>query len=76
MKRFSIACLFQSAGILYDPADPNGLRQALWCCLTLDLKAMAQRAYEQVQQFTWEALAEKTLEAYNFDQATRVSQAT
>ena len=54
----------QSAGVLYDPGDPEGLYQALTQCMSLDLCKMGQAAFKQARKFTWENMAYKTLTAY------------
>lgn len=51
-------------GILYDPNDPGGLGEALSRCMTADLDAMGRAAFDRARQFTWEAVAKTTLEAY------------
>ncbi len=53
-----------SAGVLYDPGDPEGLYKALTHCMSLDLYEMGQAAFEQARKFTWENMAYKTLTAY------------
>jgi len=51
-------------GILYDPADPDGLRKALIRCRYLDLNAMGRQASRRAQQFTAKRVALETLKAY------------
>lgn len=53
------------SGVLYDPADPQGLRRALLRCTKLDLEAMGKRAYEHVERFTFHDLARETLRVYS-----------
>jgi len=56
--------LSPECGILYDPADSDGLRKALARCRTLDLDAMGRQASRRAQQFTAERVALETLRAY------------
>jgi beta-1,4-mannosyltransferase len=53
-------------GILYDAADPDALRGALLAAqdLDLDLHEMGRAAYKRAQEFRWDVVARKTLEAY------------
>ncbi len=64
----AIGCLTDvisaDSGLLYDPADPHGLRKALLECQTLDLEAMGRRAGERVREVTWHDMARQTLRAY------------
>lgn len=53
-----------SAGVLYDPGDPEGLYKVLIHCMSLDLYEMGQAAFEQAGKFTWENMANQTLTAY------------
>ena len=53
-----------SAGVLYNPGDPEGLYQALTHCMSLELTEMGQAAFEQARKFTWENMAKQTLKAY------------
>ncbi|MFO7675574.1 MAG: glycosyltransferase [bacterium] len=52
------------AGILYDPNDPAGLRDALLRCAAADLAVMGERAYRVAQTHTWAAAARVVLKAY------------
>jgi glycosyltransferase involved in cell wall biosynthesis len=64
----AIGCLPElltpECGILYDPADPDGLREALARCRHLALDAMGRQASRRAQQFTAERVALETLKAY------------
>jgi beta-1,4-mannosyltransferase len=64
----AIGCLPEllapECGILYDPADPDGLREALVRCRSLDLSAMGRQASRRAQQFNAERVAMETLKAY------------
>jgi glycosyltransferase involved in cell wall biosynthesis len=53
-----------SAGMLYDPGDPEGLYKALTHCVSLELTEMGQAAFEQAEKFTWENMANQTLSSY------------
>ena len=55
------------AGILYNPAYPDGLLRAPMLCRSLDLETMGKCAYEHVCQFTFDDLARGTLRAYGSD---------
>jgi glycosyltransferase involved in cell wall biosynthesis len=64
----AIGCLPElltpECGILYDPADADGLRKALVRCRHLDLDAMGRQASRRAQQFTAKRVALETLKAY------------
>jgi glycosyltransferase involved in cell wall biosynthesis len=51
-------------GILYDPKDADGLRQAMVSARQMDLVQMGENAYQHVLGFSWEQVAETTLIAY------------
>jgi beta-1,4-mannosyltransferase len=54
----------EDIGVLYDRREPHALRTALERCLTLDLETMGRSGYARVQQYTWERVAARTLQAY------------
>jgi glycosyltransferase involved in cell wall biosynthesis len=56
--------LTPECGILYDPADARGLRNALLRCSELDLDAMGREARRRAGQFTAKSVALETLKAY------------
>lgn len=51
-------------GILYDPSDPEGLRNGMRSCLSRDLDAMGRAAYDSIKEASWEVAAEKTTAVY------------
>jgi beta-1,4-mannosyltransferase len=53
-----------AAGILYDPAAPGSLAQALRDALRADLTAMGARARERAAQLDWSRIAVATSELY------------
>jgi beta-1,4-mannosyltransferase len=56
--------LIPECGILYDAADPDGLRKALARCRNSDLDSMGREARRRAQQFTAERVASQILKAY------------
>jgi beta-1,4-mannosyltransferase len=56
--------LSPDAGVLYEPREPDALGAALRHCLTADLAAIGQAAFERVRNRTWQAAAQQTLAAY------------
>lgn len=52
------------AGIVYDPADPQGLTQALQQIKQCDLKYMGKAASGLAQRLSWELIAKQTAEIY------------
>ena len=64
----AIGCLpeivTRDVGILYDPAQADGLRTALRQCLNLDLEHMGRKAWDKARQYDWDTVADRTLEAY------------
>jgi beta-1,4-mannosyltransferase len=54
----------EDSGILYDPANPEALLEAMRHCWEVDLVAMGQRAYEAVTPLTWLDSARKTRDLY------------
>lgn len=56
-------------GILYDPADPDGLYQALLAATTADLEALGRAAYEAALSQTWAQTAAGVVEAYRRSRA-------
>lgn len=59
-------------GVLYDPADTDGLFRALQQCLAADLAQMGRNAAQRARQLTWDGMAEKTLAAYGRSPAAAV----
>ena len=51
-------------GFVYDPADPNGLRQAMLAAQDANLTAMGRAAYDRVLTYSWDVVAKRTLAAY------------
>jgi beta-1,4-mannosyltransferase len=51
-------------GVVYDPADPDGLRQAMQCIQTRDLTAARKMAYSKAASLGWDSIARMTLVAY------------
>lgn len=64
----AIGCLPElvtpDAGIVYDPRQPSGLRDALLRCSVEDLRAMGERAYRVAQSHSWVTAAQVVLKAY------------
>jgi len=64
----AIGCLPEvitpDTGILYDPAQPDGLLEAMRRCVVLDAARMGEGARQSVMRFTWEELAKVTMQAY------------
>lgn len=56
--------LADDAGVLYDPAAPDGLLAALRRCLTEDLSAIGAAGFERVRSRTWQAAAAQTIAVY------------
>jgi beta-1,4-mannosyltransferase len=54
----------ENTGFLYNPMDGEGLFIALQESLTADLPAMGLNAYQSIEEFTWQNMAEQTLLAY------------
>ena len=52
-------------GLLYDPAQPDGLRQALAAIQQRDIPAMQRAAQAHAADFRWDAAAQITLAAYH-----------
>ncbi len=52
-------------GLLYDPAQPDGLRQAMAAIQQRDMAAMQRAALARATDFRWEATARVTLAAYH-----------
>ncbi len=64
----AIGCLPElvtsDAGIVYDPDQPLGLRNALLRCTVEDLEAMGERAHRVAQAYSWATTARVVLRAY------------
>lgn len=51
-------------GFLYNPADSDGLYQAMCAAQHVDLTKMGETAYQQALMFSWDFVARQTLAAY------------
>ncbi len=56
-------------GILYDPADPDGLVRALRAATTADLPALGRAAYEAALGQSWAQTAAGVVEAYRLSRS-------
>jgi glycosyltransferase involved in cell wall biosynthesis len=56
----------QKTGFLYDPQNPYGLLEGMRICIDKKecLPEMGMNAFQHVQQFSWDRLAEVTCQAY------------
>jgi glycosyltransferase involved in cell wall biosynthesis len=63
-----LGCIPETVGecdrLLYDPAAPDGLRDALDRALTMDLDAAGNRARRRATQLDWEAIGQATAAVY------------
>lgn len=55
----------EEAGIIYDPADPDGLEGALTESLEKDARAMGRRGRERASTLDWEKIAEEHVKFYS-----------
>jgi len=64
----ALGCLSElitpSTGVLYDPSEPSGLREALEKCTTIDLNQMGQNAQKVAESYSWRNAAKETYAAY------------
>ena len=51
-------------GILYDPQQPDALKQAMLAMQARDLGPIRQAAYQRAKALDWAAIAQQTLQAY------------
>jgi beta-1,4-mannosyltransferase len=51
-------------GFLYDSDDSDGLQQAMERALQADLEKMGEHAYETVESFDWDSIADQTTSVY------------
>lgn len=65
----AIGCVgeFLAGDIVYDPADPFGLRDALERTLTADLDAIGAKNYARARACDWNEIAQSTAAAYRGD---------
>jgi beta-1,4-mannosyltransferase len=56
--------LDEDGGVLYDPADPGGLEQALRDALAGDLEGMGRHNEERLALYGWDRVAEATRSLY------------
>jgi len=63
--------LTASENVCYDPADPDGLTDALQTALDADLAAMGAANRRYVEQFDWETIGRRTRRLYESDDARR-----
>ena len=54
-------------GLLYDPADPQGLEKALVEIRARDLEAMGQAAREKARELDWDKIAGQVAKLYRGD---------
>lgn len=54
----------EGCGVLYDPDDPDGLRQALLASMTLDPLETERRIAVKLQEWDWGRIAAKMVRAY------------
>ncbi|MBX3029938.1 MAG: glycosyltransferase [Chloroflexi bacterium] len=62
-----IGCLpetLEGCSVLYDPATPDGLRDALDRALASDLGALGERATAMARSLDWQTIARRTAELY------------
>lgn len=58
----------EDGGLLYDPALPGSLEDALREALAADVEGMGQRNLERISAFPWQLVAEQTIQlAYSAD---------
>jgi glycosyltransferase involved in cell wall biosynthesis len=63
--------LVGEGGLLYDPADPEGLYRALSAAATGDLEALGRKAYTAALNQSWAQTAAGVLEAYKMARERR-----
>ncbi len=56
--------LAEGQGLLYEPADAHGLREAMRQALTMDLGAASAAAWAMARQLDWERIGEQHWRAY------------
>lgn len=54
----------EQVGILYDPQQPNALKEAMLAMQTCDLAPIREAAYQRARSLDWQAIGRRTLEAY------------
>lgn len=70
----ALGCLPEQVGeggLLYDPAEPEGLYRALLAATTADLEAMGRRAYTLARSQSWAQTAAGVLDAYRLARQSR-----
>lgn len=70
----ALGCLPEQVGeggLLYEPADPDGLYSALLAATTADLEAMGRRAYTLAMSQSWAQTAAGVLDAYRLARQSR-----
>ncbi len=53
-------------GVVYDPGQPDALKEAMVTVQERDLAACGRAAYRQAESLSWESIAGLTLEAYRY----------
>lgn len=56
--------LAEHGGVLYDPAAPDALHDALTRALESDLEAMGARNLQRARELSWDVVAERTARVY------------
>jgi glycosyltransferase involved in cell wall biosynthesis len=59
----------RDVGLLYEPNNTESLACALTECRRLDLAGMGQSALDRARTFSWQEMADQTLEAYRMEGA-------
>ena len=62
--------LDDGSGIIYDADDTDGLERAMEEVRRRDLSALSENAFQRAKALSWEAIAEKTLDAYQLGPQT------
>jgi len=55
----------EGCGVLYDPDDPDGLRQALLGSMRLDRRATEERMTDKLRELDWDRIAERMVRVYS-----------
>jgi beta-1,4-mannosyltransferase len=54
----------EGCGVLYDPDDPDGLRQALRACMNMDKQDTEKRIAAKLRELDWDRIADKMMRVY------------
>ena len=62
--------LDDDSGITYDAKERNGLRRAMEEIRERDMSVCSESAFQRAKALSWEAIAERTLEVYEYEPAS------